>query len=370
MLINILPNPTFSNKMAYIDNGPGMGNIIANWTGLQQERTYYVRAYASNLSGISYGADFMFTTLPVYYQPLVITYIASQTTKNSTRLSGEVKNDYYAPITERGFIWGADAQITTTSNLGKITVNKTNNSFVNAYEGNITGLTPFTNYYFKSYAINSIGTGYGAGIPFTTLTDGYTVSGAVTYAQYTPSVSTKNMYLSGSKKMPFTPWVKLMQNGVKVDSVMADTNTGAFTFNTVADGIYTIVCDETHAWTPSTKAYQLNIQDVNLIRQSNASARNFDSLQIKAVNVNLDYKNNKPYFNIQDVNFIRMKNGGVTPSPIQWAIPNWVYAFEISPSNALTDTPAVLKTDMTITVNGAPQTLIIRCISAADVNGQ
>ena len=180
------------------------------------------------------------------------------------------------------------------------------------------------------------------------------------------------MYLNSSKKMPFVPWVKLMQNGVKVDSVKADSVTGAFAFNGVTNGEYTLAFDETHLWptTPSTKAYQLNIQDVALIRQCAAQVRNFDSLQIKAVNVNLDYKNGKPYFNVQDVSFIRMKNGGVNPSAQQWMMPNWVYGIETSPSNATTDTPAVLKTDMTVSINGANQSFIIRCISAADVNGQ
>ena len=374
MIIDIAHYPTLTNNLAKIENGSGMGDIIANWTGLQALRTYYVRAYAVNLSGVSYGADVSFITLPNFYAPSVKTIDYTNLTKYSVKLLGEVQNDNNSPITERGFIWGNNSNISLKLNniLGKIPVGKTNNTYINSYEATINSLNALTDYYFKAYAINAVDTSHGAYISFTTLSDGYQVSGTITYAQYTASTTSKNMYLNGSKKMPFVPWVKLMQNGAKVDSVMADSLTGAFTFTSVANGEYTLAFDDTHAWstTPSTKAYQLNIQDVALIRQCAAQVRNFDSLQIKAVNVNLDYKNSKPYFNVQDVSFIRMKNGGVNPLPTQWMMPNWVYGIETSPSNATTDTPAVLKTDMTVSVNGANQSFIIRCISAADVNGQ
>ena len=281
-------------------------------------------------------------------------------------------SDNNSTITERGFVWGASENISIANNSGKAIVGKRNNTYISVYDTTITGLNSNTNYYFKAYAINGVDVSYGASKAFTTLSDGYQVSGTITYAQYTASTTSKNMYLNGSKLMPFAPWVKLMQNGVKVDSVKADSLTGAFSFNGVANGTYTLAFDETHAWPtmPSTKAYQLNIQDVALIRQCAAQVRNFDSLQINAVNVNLDYKNSKPYFNVQDVSFIRMKNGGVNPLPTQWMMPNWVYGIETSSCNATTDTPAVLKTDMTVSVNGANQSFIIRCISAADVNGQ
>ena len=375
MLLSVAPYPTLNTPLALkVENGPGLGDIYANWTNLQQQRTYYVRAYATNQSGVSYGSDVSFTTLPIYYAPMVVSNVASNITKNSVHVSGEVKDDYYSPITERGFIWGTNSNISLKLNniLGKISVGKTNNTYVNSFDATISGLNSFTDYYFKAYAINAIDTSHGIGVSFTTLSDGYQVSGTVKYAQYTASMTSKNMYLSGSKKMPFAPWVKLMQNGVKVDSVMADSITGAFSFSGVANGEYTLTFDENHSWltSPSTKAYQLNIQDVALIRQCAAQVRNFDSLQIKAVNVNLDYKNGKPYFNVQDVSFIRMKNGGVNPLPTQWMMPNWVYGIETSPCNATSDIPAVLKTDMTITVNGSNQSFIIRCISAADVNGQ
>ena len=372
MVIDIAPYPNLTNYRFKNENGPGLGDISAYWTGLQEQMTYYVRAYASNFSGTSYGSDVAFTTLPIYLKPFVLSSKALNITKNSANLSGEVQNDYYSTISERGFIWGTKPNISLSDYLGKIAVGIRNNSFVSSYDTTITGLSSLTDYNFKAYAINGEGVGYGIPIAFTTLSDGYQISGTITYAQYTASVTSKNMYLNSSKKMPFAPYVKLMQNGVKVDSVVADANTGAFAFNYIANGQYTLEIEDARAWptTPSTKAYQLNIQDVALIRQCAAQVRNFDSLQIKAVNVNLDYKNNKPYFNVQDVSFIRMKNGGVNPSPQQWMMPNWVYGIEILPCNASTDTPAVLKTDMTVSVNGSNQSFIIRCIGAADVNGQ
>lgn len=55
-----LPQPTLSN--ASLQCGAGIGNFIGVISGLMAETTYYVRAYATNGDGTSYGAAFSFTT--------------------------------------------------------------------------------------------------------------------------------------------------------------------------------------------------------------------------------------------------------------------------------------------------------------------
>ncbi len=54
------PNPTISGN--HTTNGTGTGSFASNITGLTGSTTYYVRAYATNSAGTSYGSQKTFTT--------------------------------------------------------------------------------------------------------------------------------------------------------------------------------------------------------------------------------------------------------------------------------------------------------------------
>ena len=56
-------NPTTSDSYAACSL-PGSGSFTVNMTGLTPNTTYYVRAYATNKLGTSYGQEMVFTTLP------------------------------------------------------------------------------------------------------------------------------------------------------------------------------------------------------------------------------------------------------------------------------------------------------------------
>ena len=55
------PNPTISNNKT--TNGSGTGSFTSNITGLTENTTYYVRAYAANSKGVAYGEEKSFTTI-------------------------------------------------------------------------------------------------------------------------------------------------------------------------------------------------------------------------------------------------------------------------------------------------------------------
>ena len=57
---NTSPHPTINNSTA--TSGSGIGAYSCNMTNLQNNTTYYVRAYANNSAGISYGEEKSFTT--------------------------------------------------------------------------------------------------------------------------------------------------------------------------------------------------------------------------------------------------------------------------------------------------------------------
>jgi uncharacterized protein (TIGR02145 family) len=54
------PSPTTANTT--IMSGSGVGSFTSNITGLTANTTYYVRAYANNSAGTSYGNELSFTT--------------------------------------------------------------------------------------------------------------------------------------------------------------------------------------------------------------------------------------------------------------------------------------------------------------------
>jgi uncharacterized protein (TIGR02145 family) len=55
------PNPTLSNSFS--SNGSGIGTFTSNLVGLTGGTTYYVRAYATNGSGTSYGNQVSFVSI-------------------------------------------------------------------------------------------------------------------------------------------------------------------------------------------------------------------------------------------------------------------------------------------------------------------
>jgi len=60
---NTSPNPTTANS--FTTDGTGTGTFVSALTGLTEDTTYYVRAYATNAVGTYYGNEVSFTT-PVW----------------------------------------------------------------------------------------------------------------------------------------------------------------------------------------------------------------------------------------------------------------------------------------------------------------
>ena len=74
---DIATNPTLALPTK-TNNGTGTGIFASNITGLTKDITYYVRAYATNAIGTSYGAEFSFTTvlgIGDTYQGGIVAYI-------------------------------------------------------------------------------------------------------------------------------------------------------------------------------------------------------------------------------------------------------------------------------------------------------
>ncbi len=158
------PNPTIDNS--FISNGNGTGSFTIEISGLTSATTYYVRAYATNSEGTSYGEQKTFTTLQYIQLPTVTTTIVTNVTSTDAMSGGNVTNDGGASVTARGVCW-------STSPDPTINDNKTlDGSGTGPFTSHLTNLTHSTTYYIRAYATNSEGTSYGEQKYFTTLSDG------------------------------------------------------------------------------------------------------------------------------------------------------------------------------------------------------
>jgi hypothetical protein len=151
-------NPTVSGYKSI--NTVLKGSFISPLTDLIPDTTYYVRSYAMNSFGISYGYVVHFITLPVAQLTTVVpTYITSTTAVSG----GDIITDFGTEITSRGVCW-------STNPLPKVKNNYTvDGSGVGTYVSKLKGLIPSTKYYLRAYATNQGGIVYGDTISFKTL---------------------------------------------------------------------------------------------------------------------------------------------------------------------------------------------------------
>jgi hypothetical protein len=155
-------NPTIDNYegKSSAENGPGF--FQSTLTGLSPGATYYIRAYATNSVGTSYGEQVSFTTNENGI-PILITAPVTDITANTAISGGNVTSDGGNPVTARGVCW-------STSLNPTITNDHTNDGFgIGGFTSFIPGLAGNTLYYVRSYATNSEGTAYGSQKSFTTL---------------------------------------------------------------------------------------------------------------------------------------------------------------------------------------------------------
>jgi len=143
------PSPTLANS--FTSNGTGSGSFTSPITGLSLGTTYYVRAYATNAVGTSYGNEISFTTVAL---PTVTTSNYSDVKGNSAKAGGTVTNNGGSTITAQGLCWSTSANPTTA------------NSFTTSFTDVMTSLSPNTTYYVRAYASNVAGSGYGNEISF------------------------------------------------------------------------------------------------------------------------------------------------------------------------------------------------------------
>jgi uncharacterized protein (TIGR02145 family) len=146
---------------SHTTDGSGLGPFTSNITGLTPNTTYYVRAYATNSTGTSYGNQVSFQTTSVS-APSLTTNNVTNIGLSSAVSGGNVTMDNGGTVSERGICYNTTGNPTT----GNSTV--PGGSGTGTFSVNITGLSQGTVYYVRAYAINSAGISYGNQMRFST----------------------------------------------------------------------------------------------------------------------------------------------------------------------------------------------------------
>ena len=155
--------PTLASNTGFTEDGSGTGAFTSNLTSLTAATTYYVKAYATNSGGTTYGEEKSFMTTGL---PIVVTGIVSDVTNNSAIVSAEITDDGGEAVTARGLVWSTtNYQVTLDDADGSTTAG----SGIGAFTSTMTPLLKYTDYWVRSYATNSAGTAYGDAVSFKTL---------------------------------------------------------------------------------------------------------------------------------------------------------------------------------------------------------
>ena len=147
------PDPTIEDSHA--DNGTGMGAYTVMLTGLAPGTRYYVKAYAVNEYGVSYGEQVEFVTEAVL--PTIVLDDVS-----GTMISYSVTDDGGAEVLEHGVCYSTSHNPTVSGS------HVSGGSGTGSFTVVLPDLQPGTTYYWRLYATNSVGTVYGNEYSYTT----------------------------------------------------------------------------------------------------------------------------------------------------------------------------------------------------------
>jgi hypothetical protein len=203
--------------------GSGGGTFTSTLTGLSQGTTYFVRSFATNAQGTSYGAETSFLTLTT---PTVsVTATPTSLTTTSGVGGGTILINGGATITTSGLVWDANANPTIA-----LSTKTTNGTTSGTFTSSITGLTQGATYHVRAYATNSIGTGYGPDITFTTITTPTISSTAtVTSITGTTAIGGGNISSDGGASVTSRGLVWGTTTGSSTYSVTSGTGAGTYT---------------------------------------------------------------------------------------------------------------------------------------------
>jgi uncharacterized protein (TIGR02145 family) len=245
-------------------DGAGAGSFPSNIIDLFGGTTYYVRAYATNGSGIGYGMALSFKTSgQPPSAPTVTTKNATSIQTSSAQLNGTVNANYYSTVVT--FEYGTTTTYGSTATATQSPVSGGTNSNVSAP---ITGLTAGTIYHYRIKAVNSLGTTNSNDITFTTVGLVPTVT---TLAA--TNITTVAAQLNGTVNANYLSTVVTFEYGITTGY----GSTATVTLSPVTGSTNTNVNAYINGLTEGT-TYHFRVKAVNSLGTTNSSDMTFTTL--------------------------------------------------------------------------------------------
>lgn len=219
------PNPEIQSDSITID-GSGSNSFTSLLSGLTPATTYYLRAYATNSDGTSYGDDVNFMTLTTI--PTVITSTISTITSTTAIGGATITTNGGEEIIAKGICW-------STNHNPKIETDSLSNdgNGSDSFVSTIRNLKPATTYYVKAYATNINGTAYGDEVEFTTLSTTPTINTSIiTLVTTTTAVSGGEIQFDGGAAIIEKGVCWSLSENPKIETdakTMEGTGSGIFT---------------------------------------------------------------------------------------------------------------------------------------------
>jgi uncharacterized protein (TIGR02145 family) len=151
-------NPTINDSKT--NDGVGDGSFSSYVTNLAGNTTYYLRAYATNSEGTTYGSTMTFKTGPTV--PTLSTLAVNNIGVASAKCDIKILNNGGLTISAYGVCYATKPNPTISDNYTSSSVINDNSTHT------MTGLTAYTKYFVRAYATNSAGTAYGNELEFIT----------------------------------------------------------------------------------------------------------------------------------------------------------------------------------------------------------
>lgn len=151
-------NPTLTDSLR--NNTSGGNTFTINLTTLNANTVYYVRAFAINGTGTTYGNQVTFTTAAGLATVTTTPVGAISASAATAPSGGTIVNTGGAAITASGVCWSTKSHPTVTNSATNDQI--TNNAFTST----LSLLVSNTTYYYRAYATNSFGTAYGNELSF------------------------------------------------------------------------------------------------------------------------------------------------------------------------------------------------------------
>jgi hypothetical protein len=212
---SFLSTPTVLNST--IAGNGATAAYSATISTLQPASNYFIRSFGSNAVGITYGQQAQFSTLSVV--PTLSSFSTSAIVSGSSLVTSFLLNTGGSDVTRRGLIWSG-----TSTMVPSTAVSETGLFSTGLFSLYATGLSAASSYFMRTFAVNTIGSGYS---PM------YSISFA--------SVTTTNMVMfldagrSASYSGSGTTWTDISPVGTNnmtlVSATYSSANGGCFVFD-------------------------------------------------------------------------------------------------------------------------------------------